>query len=183
MNLNPYQSPATIPDGPCQAGGLRVEGKLLVVQSGAVLPPVCVKTNQPVSEYDLVTRRFTWCSPLVALLALVSGPLLILVYFVARRKCTLTFGILPTINGRYRTFRIVKIVAVFVLFLALFLVAPIRDSTPLVMVILVLFLISVVSLCFGNSPLTVTKYRAGEYWVAGCSRDFLADIQGPTGRA
>jgi hypothetical protein len=43
-----------------------------------------VKTNQPVSEDDLVCRDLRWCSPWILLLILLSGLLLILVYFLAR---------------------------------------------------------------------------------------------------
>ncbi len=87
MSTNAEQSPRA---GPVAAPGAghgsvpRVDGNCLVVASRTVLPPVCVKTNQPVSEDDLVCRDLRWCSPWILLLILLSGLLLILVYFLAR---------------------------------------------------------------------------------------------------
>lgn len=176
MDFNPYQSPTTECAPALGDGSFRVEGKLLVVRSGAVLPPICVKTNQPVSPHDVVSRRLTWCSPLVALLILLSGLLLILVYFLVRRHCTLTFGLLPAVRRKYRNRRLVKSIAAIALFFALPVTAA-MDSTAVTIVVLVLFLVSIVSLFIGNSPLSVTNYRKGEFWIAGCSKDFLAGIQ------
>lgn len=151
-----------------------VDGKCLVVASGTVLPAVCVKTNQPVSQEDLVEKRFYWCSPIVGLLIVVSGLLLMLVYFVARRKCLLTFGLQPKLRRKYRRRVIVKTVAVIGLFFAI----PVSaESEVLMLTVLVLFLIAVVSLFFGNSPLSVVKYRDKAFWIAGFSEEYLAEMR------
>jgi hypothetical protein len=96
MDTNPFQTPETGFDAmpAVRLAGLpRVDGKCLVVASGTVLPPVCVKTNQPVSEGDLVRKQFDWCSPWVALLLLVNVLVLLIVYFIVHKKCSLTFGL------------------------------------------------------------------------------------------
>jgi hypothetical protein len=44
------------------------------------------------------------------------------------------------------------------------------------MTALVLFLVAVVALFVGNSPLSVVKYREGMFWIRGCSGEFLASV-------
>jgi hypothetical protein len=56
MDQNPYQAPATASFATQENRNFRVDGKFLVVESGTVLPLLCVKTNQPLSKEDLVTR-------------------------------------------------------------------------------------------------------------------------------
>lgn len=176
MDENPYQSPTTVSRAFPTDGGFRVEGKLLVVVTGAVLPPICVKTNRPVSQQDLVTRQYSWCSSWWAFLILVSGLLLVLVYFLVRKKCTLTFGLDPAVKRKYRLRNLAKVVAVIALFFALPFVAG-TNSMPAIVVVLLLFLGSIVALLIGNSALSVTKYRNGEFWLHGCSFEFLDGLQ------
>ena len=104
---------------------IRVEGKLLVLRSGTELPQRCVKTNQKITESDMRRKVFEWCSPWVALSFLISGCLLILLYFVLRKRCELTFGVHPTVRAKYRNRLIFKLLATLALFLAL----PIAAST------------------------------------------------------
>src|SRR4029079_1081851 len=97
----------------------RAEGKLLIIRDGDVLPRRCVKTNQPVSVVEVRTKEFTWCSPLVGLLILLSGPLLIIVYFLARKRFYLTFGLSDDVRRRSRNIYIAKVAAAVVLFFAM----------------------------------------------------------------
>jgi hypothetical protein len=178
-DINPYQSPETSPlDAPAEHADGRpwVDGGCLVVASGTVLPPVCVKTNERVSENDLMRKDYHWCSPLVGLLVLASGLLLILVYFAARKKCSVTFGLHPRVRWKYRRRVLLKVVATIVLFLAIPYSATV-DDTALPFLVMVLFLAVIVSFFIGNSPLSVVKYRKGMFWVEGFSREFLADFK------
>lgn len=175
MEQNPYQAPVADTSSPAITSA-RVEGKYLVVRSGTVLPAFCIKSNTPLSQEDMKQRRLSWCSPIVGLLILLSGLLLILVYFVLRKRCAITFGVSRAVRRRFRIVRIVKIVAVIVLFFALPLTAAI-DNTVVSMTVLVLFLAAVVSLFLGNSLLTVTNHRQGEFWISGCSKEFLTHFE------
>ena len=153
-----------------------VDGKCLVVASGTTLPPICVKTSQPVPESALVCRHFHWCSPWVGLLVLLSGLLLVLVYFVLRKKCTITFGLQPHLRKKYHRRMLLKVVSAIVLFFAIpFSVAI--EPTVLPIITLVLFLVAIVSLFIGNAPLSVVKYRNGMFWIRGFSDDFLVFIK------
>jgi len=154
---------------------IRVDGKYLVVRSGTVLPEFCVKSNEPISRQDFQTRTLSWCSPFIGLLILLSGLVLILAYFLVRKKCTITFGMAPEKWHGYRLRRRITFVAAAALFFALLFAAGL-DSTPLIIVVFVLFLVAIISLFLGNSPLAITKHRNGEFWISGCSRLFLERI-------
>ena len=183
MAENPYQSPSILADplsparaaSPSAAPTPRAEGNLLIIRDGDVLPRRCVKTNQPVSVVEVRTKEFTWCSPLVGLLILLSGPLLIIVYFLARKRFYLTFGLSDDVRRRYRNIYIAKVAAAVVLFFAMPFSAVAGNVLPVV--IMILFLLAILSLFIGNSPLAATNYRNGEYSIVGCSKDFLATLQ------
>jgi hypothetical protein len=179
MEENPYQSPTTVSNATHEVGGFRADGKFLVVESIAVLPPICVKTNRPLTERDMVLKQFTWCSPWWGLLILLSGLLLIVVYFLVRKKCTLTFGLDPSVRRKYRNRALFKVVAAVGLFFALPVVAG-TNSTPAIAVVLGLFVFSIVSLLIGNASLSVANYRSGEFWLRGCSKEFLTTIHQTT---
>lgn len=178
MTENPYQSP-TIVDSRGVLGDVRptprVDGKWLIIRSDDELPRFCVKTNEAVSVLDMRTKEFTWCSPLVALLILVSGPLLIIVYYLLRKRCYLTFGLSERLQRRYRRIFIAKVVAACGLFMAVPMIGATGDQLSIV--VLLLFLAAVASLFFGNSPLALSKHRDKEFWVAGCCKDFLDRIR------
>ncbi len=182
MDTNPYQSPQTGYYGPAdgQDSQIRVEGRALVVPTDTVLPPVCVRTNQPVSQADMVRKEFYWCPPWVAFLILLSGCLLVLVYFLVRKRFSITYGLSPDLQKSYRKWAIVKWLIVIALFLAL----PVTASMDVVvMVVLVLFLVAIVSLFIGNAPLSVVNHRRGLFWVKGCSKEFLARIEVEAGQS
>lgn len=178
MDTNPYQSPAT-PFAPVdgQAPSIRVDGRSLVVPTATILPPVCIKTNQPVSEADMVRRTFYWCSPWVALLILLSGCLVILAYFLVRKRFTITYGLAPDLRQRYRKWLIIKSLAATGFFVALLMAAGV-DSPLAALVFLVLFVAAIVSLFIGNAPLSVVNHRRGMFWVKGCSNEYLAQLEG-----
>jgi uncharacterized protein YneF (UPF0154 family) len=179
MDTNPFQTPETGFDVTPAArlpGLPRAEGDFLVVASGTVLPPLCVKTNQPVSQRDLVRKQFDWCSPWVALLILVNLLVLIIVYFIVRKRCSLTFGLAPQVRKAYRRRMLVKIAAVIALFFAIPFSAAL-DSNIAIVIVVVLLLAGIVALFIGNSPLRVTKYREGMFWIKGFSPEYLAGFK------
>ncbi len=172
MEMNPYASPSS--PMAVQVPQFGVEGRALVVPTNTVLPPVCIRTNQPVSEADMVRKDFYWCPPWVALLMLVSGCVLILVYFVARKRFTITYGLSPELRKSYRKWLMAKLLAVIGLFFAI----PLSAGSEIgVFIVLVLFLVAVVSLFIGNIPLSVANHRRGLFWVKGCSAEYLARLE------
>jgi hypothetical protein len=178
VDTNPFQTPETgfvATLAPPLAGLPRVDGNCLVVASGTVLPPFCVKTNRPVSEGDLVRKQFDWCPPWVAILIIVNLLILIVVYFLVRKRCLLTFGLDPRVRKGYRRRMLLKIAAAILLFLAIPVVSALEaNGSPIAtIIVLVLFLVAVVSIFIGNSPLSVAKHQKGMFWIKGFSKDFL----------
>jgi hypothetical protein len=179
MDTNPYKPPVALDTmyGKPDAGTSRVEGKQLVVRSGAVLPQRCVKTNQKITEEDLRRKTFEWCSPWVALSFLVSGCIMIVLYFVFRRQCSITFGMHSSVRKRYRNWLLFKVLATVALFASLPFVAA-TDSGGLIATVLILFIFAFITCFIGNSPLSIAKHREGEFWIKGCCPEFLSQIGG-----
>jgi hypothetical protein len=159
---------------------IRIENGLLVVPSGCILPQICAKTNLPVTEQDMICRQLTWCSPWIGLLFFVSGPLLILVYFVARKRCSITFGLSPEIRRRNSQRTLVKFLAMFGLLIATVSLATVNSAqwivAALCLTTFVLFLISVIALFVGNSPLSVVRHRNGMFWIKGFQHEYMAQL-------
>lgn len=153
---------------------VRVEGKALVMPSGTRLPPICVRTNQPVTEHDMVRRDFYYCSPWYALFIFLGVILYVVVYVLARQRCTLIYGVHPDVRKMYRKRTVIKSVLAVVLCIAMFAVAPLKG--PWLPILLIAFVATLISFAFGGTPLRVTKWRAGEFWVKGCSPEYLAVV-------
>jgi hypothetical protein len=45
------------------------------------------------------------------------------------------------------------------------------------MILMVLFLVALLSLPMGNSPLSIVKYRKGMFWIKGFSDEYLASFK------
>ena len=173
--INPYQAPA---ETSTQAQNLPfyTDGKFLVIRSGAVLPSRCVKTNQPIPESSLKTRDMSWAHPMIAVLVLLSPLILIIVYFIVRKTCTVTYGVHSDIRRQKRKWFWIKIALAIVLLIAM-LVASAADSPIAIMITLLALIAAVISLFIGNSPLGISKHRSGEFWLKGCSEEFLESVQ------
>jgi hypothetical protein len=179
MSDNPYQTPAApVAMFPAYAAGsptsaLWVDGKHLVVPSGAILPPLCVKSGQPVNEGNSSRKRYIWYPSWLLLLLFVGGlPLVLILYLVTRKECLLTFALHPDVRKRYRNRLIVKALVAMALFGAMVFFA----QSDAFVVLIALFLISLLVLAADNSPLRVAKHRDGMFWIRGCSKEFLASI-------
>lgn len=196
MDTNPYESPQTDCSAPenWQDSALRVEGKHLVILTGTVLPPVCVKTNRPVSEADMVRVTLYWCSAWVAVLAL-GGPLVIPALFLLGRRFTVTCGMIPSVRRLYRLGRICRTAAAIGCFgtllftgavfvgMLVFYPSAVLDIGPAVIGKGVVFVLAVgsgsglVAFLVGNWPLSLAKCSRGMFWVEGCSEEYLARFE------
>ena len=161
--------------------GIRIDGDALVLPSGCTMPSKCVKTNQPVSESDMIFANLGWAPKSVGLWALLGTPFLIVAHFANRELCTITYGL----NRRQRIKNVVYTIAK-ILSSAGLLAATIglsiipsndRFITPLIWITFILFLASIVIIFIGNSPLRVVEYRDGLFWVKGFSQEFLDDLE------
>jgi hypothetical protein len=159
---------------------VRIDGDALVIPSGYTMPPRCIKTNQLVSERDMVLTNLTWCRNTIGLWGLLGAPWLVFAYFVGREICTITYGLSPRLRYRNVFFTLVKVLACFS-FLAVAIYMAVFDSThwiiePLMFLFFVLFLVSVVVLFMSKQPLHVTDYRDGLFWIKGFSKEYLEEL-------
>ena len=175
---NPYAAPASDleVDDVVTDSEIRVDGKFLVVRSPSTLPPFCVKTNVAITPKDVKKRTITWCAPVWILTILFGGLLFVIVYLIVRKTCVISYGVSGDVRRKYRNRMLIKVACAVVLFFGIPISAA-SDSTIAMTVVTILFLVSIVSLFIGNSPLSVTKHKKGEFWMSGCSKEFLARIQ------
>ena len=136
-------------------------------------------------EGELVRKQFYWFPPWV-MPFLFGGPLIILVCFLACRKCSLTFRLDSRLRKKYRRRVLLKTVAMLTPLFAIPLLASLSVRTNVIlasivvvveMILMVLFLVALLSLPMGNSPLSIVKYRKGMFWIKGFSDEFLASFK------
>ncbi len=75
------------------------DGKLLMVRKGSVLPDRCLKCNATAGGYQF-KRDLSWHNPLWSLLLIASPILYVLVYFIVRRRGSVTVGLCPLHRAR-----------------------------------------------------------------------------------
>jgi hypothetical protein len=194
---NPYAPPATSEVLFPHPRWFRRDGKFVVVRTGAVLPARCVKTNEEIGEREVSKeRQFTWVplwARFSAFLAMTS-PLLV-VFFINSHSSTafytigvpgiLIAGFLPVafqkrmkvtyaLHRRERRWRLaVQGVAV-----AggvggwLFLKTYDTDSLAGFFALIGGGLLAGVF----HHPLRTARHRDGEFWLKGCSPEFLDSL-------
>jgi hypothetical protein len=104
--MNPYASPQ-VGGGymplPQQAGmqGLWREGNLLVMHKMAPLPPICVKSGQPATQW--LKRKLTWHPPWIFVLILLHILIYAVVALIMQKKATIQIGLTDEWKGRRQT--------------------------------------------------------------------------------
>lgn len=171
---NHVEPPAEIVD-PDQL--IRVEDGLLVLPTGCVLPPICVVTNQPVSDRYMIKAELNWCSPWIFLVYVFLGPLFLLYfYFTAREQCTLTYGLSPRLYWRIILRRIFSALFAILLLVATVFLAAANFSAWLFVPSGILFVAALMLAVTSSSPLSVVKCRNSKYWIKGFRPDYLAQL-------
>jgi hypothetical protein len=154
--------------------GYWVDGNRLVVRTGAVLPPRCVKTNEPVHEPQ-VTKTLQWCTPLVYLTILINVVVLLIVYFIVRKQCQITYSIGAAARAR-KTRNVLISTAVFVgsVLLCIFLFA--NDWIGVGLLFVVIAFAGLIAIAFSARDLAAIKHKDGQFWIKGCGPEFLASL-------
>ncbi len=160
---------------------VRVDGDTLVVPSGCTLPPYCIKTNQPVSERDMIFTNLYWRPNSIGVWWIL-GPLpLLIAYMAGGEQCAITYGMAPPIYWR-RVYRVlIKILVTIALFAATLFFAVSESRNRLIGLAMVasfiLFLISFVAIFFGNSAMRVVRHENQLFWIKGISQEYLDSLQ------
>lgn len=149
--------------------------KRLVVPDGARLPPICVRTAQPVTERDIARKIFYWAPPAMGFLVLLGVPGLI-AYFVMRKKCTVTYAVHRSIRNKYRLRFVNKLLVMIALLVSIPLVCTYSRSPLLISSVFIAFFVSLIALALGNRPIGVKNHMNGKFWFTGCSPEYLAIV-------
>ena len=145
-------------------GGFRIETANLVVQSDASLPTVCVVTGDALSEEDMdrhSIRGSNWGD-------------------IRPRECSVVYGMAEGVRSKYRRRKSILLVyrsIAAALLIGLY-VNHRTDLFPelkasIYLVIMALAMLNCLTFAIRTSPLRVTKYRNGEYWIGGCGLRFI----------
>lgn len=160
-----------------RSNDIQIKGKTLIVRSGVVLPAACVRTNQPVPKEDLTCGELYGYSQLSLLLFfLLTGPFIVILFPLARRKCTLGYAVHPDVKAKYRTRRGYKMLATVVAVLAFAASAALTTSVPLIITMGCLSGVLFIASNTGNAPIRVSHSAFGKFYIKGCSEEFLQRI-------
>ncbi len=154
-----------------------VDGDLLAVRSGAVLPLRCVKTNEPIEEGRMKRRALSYVSPWVYALIFVNIFVLLIVYFIVRKQVKVTFG-LSAAAKKKRTIGYLGFWAVFLGGGALVAAGIAEDSVAFGGVGALAFVGSLVLLVVISNMLTVKRVSPdGVFLIKGVNPQLLREIQ------
>ena len=201
--MNPYAPPTTSEVAPvCPAHGFRRDGEFVVVRTGAVLPKRCIQTNEPIGQDDWnKEKKLQWSAKWAGLCALSYPSLILLQKWFPPLKDHFAFGMMVVVIGsvaitipfqktffvtyslkgsvhrKQRRTRLTFIgllgLAGLALMLRTFLGYFIWVVVVLVGVVIVSSLSAVRLLC----SFRVTRHRDGEFWIKGCSPEFLDSLE------
>jgi hypothetical protein len=155
------------------------KGDVLVVRKDAMLPPLCVKCNEP-AEGGPIKRNFSWHHPALFLLILAGVLVYAIVALVVQTKGTVYLSLC----ARHRTRRLMMGLSAGALALgglAMLIVAGvIGEGWPAAVGGVMLL----AGLIMGVANQTLTSKRIDDHflWLKGAGRAFLANFP-PTGRA
>ncbi|WP_442484930.1 hypothetical protein [Aeoliella sp. SH292] len=182
MSENPFQAPLT--DAKDYAttvmqGGRQqayVDGSYLVVRSGVVLPTRCVKTNQPTSPSEERRQTLYWAPSWIGILILVNLLILAIVYFVVRKGCDITYSESQELRATRRFRVLIASLACAGLFVGL-IAGIVVESTVVVVVTILGILVGLITLLIvARAPVRPVKYKKGEFWIRGFSREYLDQL-------
>ncbi|MBN8458646.1 MAG: hypothetical protein J0M04_12490 [Verrucomicrobia bacterium] len=177
--INPYASPASSQITPEVTHWTTIyrAGRLLMVRDGAVLPDVCVVSNQPTGPGDWRKRvRLSWISPWLYLALLANLLVFLILSIVLRKSGWVTYSL----SRRARMTVIRKKAAagiMFVMSIGLIVTAvtgSVSDDLVLTSVLggLVMLIAALLILSRADA-VRVARTKDGWFLVKGCGREFL----------
>lgn len=113
--LNPYAAPQIVggyAPVPFEPGfdGLWRQGNVLVMHKHAPLPPICVKSGQPATQW--LRRKLIWHPPWIALTVLIAIPVYIVIALILTKRATIVIGLTEEWAARRRRRIVIAVGAV-----------------------------------------------------------------------
>jgi hypothetical protein len=146
----------------------------LVTRNETVFPDRCVKCNAPAGGSRL-KRTLYWMHPAWLLLFFVSGLILIIIYYIIRKKAVLHIGLCEHHRSQ-RKLGIITGWSSFALGILLFVLAGIYNSGWCALAGIVVFLGGIIAGVVMARLVTPTKIDNQYVWLSGVHRDFLASL-------
>ena len=180
---NPYATPkAPSPSAsisPASASACFTDGKYLYVADGAVMPDVCLRTNNPVGPEGWRKRKLiSWSPTWVYLLLLINILVVLIVALLTQKKGYITYSLsAPTHQSIVRK-RIIALSAFLFsigCFFALFQLDTGQWGAALGLLGVLSILFALIALVAAN-PIKAVRFKDGWFRIKGCSPEFLATL-------
>lgn len=179
--VNPYAAPQGKPFLDSENGEIGVgvwrDGKLLVVQKGALVPDRCIRCNAP-AEGRRLHRQLYWHHPMLYCLYFFGGPI---VYALAAVCVRQQIAVDVGICRRHNAARMRSILACWLIALVSLavIVIDILESNPLPFVFLIALLVFLLDLCYAArlSRLVVAERIDADYaWIKKVHPAYLDEL-------
>lgn len=182
--INPYAPPAAPlgseaawgPPGKIPDGVWR-QGNLLVMHKRAQLPPICVKSNHPSTQW--LKRKLSWHEPWIAVTILAGLLVYVILALILTKRATIHIGLTDEWVARRRT----RMITCWVLGLAFLAMIPLgialaanTDQLGWLFMMLIGFVGSLIVLVAGQylvSLVTPQRINDDYVWLKGVNREFL----------
>jgi hypothetical protein len=159
-----------------------VEGNNIVVADKTALPLRCVKTNQPIGEAEYTIWDLPFIPSWLTTFMIFWPFLLIAAPFGARSRCRLRAGLCSSERKRYVTRKFIAAALILLSFIVP-IVGLVLESRVVgtlgVVTFMPLFWGSFAYIILFSDPLKVTKHKDGQFWIRGCSAEFLKSLNTP----
>ena len=181
--FNPYAAPEddSIGRGPGEVTGDGVwrEGKLLVMEKRAELPPRCVKCNAPATGKPL-KRKLYWHAPGWYALVLLNLLFYAVVALLVRKTATIHVGLCDRHRGRRRMWIGIAWSMVIAAIAMPFALIPVGEDAVIAAVAatVILLLAAALTGLYGARVVHATKIDDIRAWVAGVCPAYLAELPG-----
>ena len=187
---NPYQSPMTpeahgVTNKAAPSGGIWREGNVLVMHKNAVLPDICLKSNQPANQR--IKLNYSWHNPIIALTILIGVLIYVILAIVLSKKAAIDIP-LTSQWVKKRRLRIVmtwllSFACLSCIFLGIAVLSYESETIGALLMLssLVLFFVAII---FGSAMATLfkpTKITDTHVWLKGVNREFLNTLPTWTG--
>jgi hypothetical protein len=169
---NPYAPPKTSFEFDGGSGCSRT-GNLLVVPAGELLPPRCVKCNEPATMDK--ARTFVWHHPGWYIFVPINILLYILIGAFVQKKAKLAFGLCGEHRRRRRNFTLASW-GIFAVGVAVLFAAVAESSVLLGSAGGFLWLVAAIVGTLGSRVLTASRIDKQEARLKGCGEAFLDSL-------
>ena len=148
---------------------VEVDGKLLVVEPGTVLPQICVKTGAT-SDLKQIPVKLKYSPPWAFA---VGG---VILASLMSKTCAVTYFVSNELVARNTRFKLIGGVGLFV-GIATVVFGGISDSMVVIGLAVVIIIASLICLAISNISLAITKQENGtRFWLSGCDASFLDKV-------